>query len=549
EDINDKNKIYEKIKKDIDKKFTDYNTAEKELIFSVMKIAVNDNLVLSEDITQTRLNNKLKNSTIVFRKIKQGQVLIRKGDIVTKEDILKIEALNSNKENKIGIKYIFFVLFFLIFIFIFSAFFIKLCDKDFFKEMKNNIFISIILIIYVIYLSIPIYAGVDKTSFYYGLFVPISTMALTLVFLYSQILSSFFSIILSIFFFIISGFNFSGFLFIFFSGICSVFTIAKVKKRTDLLIAGLYMSIINAIVVVLMYLMINKDIKIVEIILIAATNGIVSSILGIGFIAFAEFILNSPTVFRLQELSDTSSTLIKELFDSAVGTYNHSILVSNLAEAAAAEIGANAMLAKVGGLYHDIGKIETPEYFIENQGEINIHNQIKPSMSATVIKAHVKKGVELAKNNRLPEKVIDIINQHHGNGLIKYFFDQALKSNDANKGEIKEDVYRYAGEKPQFVEAAIVMLSDQVEAASRVLKKTSVSSVEKMIETIIDERFQEGILDDSGLTLKDLTKIKKVFVKLIVGMYHSRIEYPTKEDKDKDKDKDKKEGEDNKTND
>ncbi|HOV15428.1 MAG TPA: HDIG domain-containing protein, partial [Spirochaetota bacterium] len=232
-----------------------------------------------------------------------------------------------------------------------------------------------------------------------------------------------------------------------------------------------------------------------------------------------------------------SSILMKELFDSAVGTYNHSINVSNLAAAAASEISANTMLAKVGGLYHDIGKIETPEYFIENQGEFNIHTQIKPTMSATVIKAHVKKGLELAKNHHLPKEVSDIINQHHGDGLIKYFYDMALKSNDANKGELKEEIFRYSGEKPQFVESAIVLLSDQVEAASRVLKKPSVSSVEKLIEGIIDEKFQEGLLDDSGLTLKDLTRIKKAFVKLIIGMYHSRIEYPTKDDKDKDKEK------------
>lgn len=534
EDINDSEKIASEIQDNVGKVFNNYDLIERGVIVSIINKFLGNNIIFNKSITDARISSRLKNSTTVYRKIKMGQVLIRKGDVVTKEDIAKIEALNSSKVGKIGVKYLLFVSFFLVFIFLFSYFFIKLCEKDFFKDMKNYTFISVTVAVYVLYLSLPIYLGIDKLNFYYGLFVPISTISLTFVFLYSQILSIFFSIILSIFFFVISGFNFSGFLFVFFSGICSVFTIAKVKKRADLILSGLLISLINVIIAVLIIFIVNKDFKIIEVILIAISNGIASSILGVGIIALGELILNSPTVFRLQELADTSSFLIKELFDSAVGTYNHSILVSNLAEAAASEVGANAMLAKVGGLYHDIGKIETPEYFIENQGDFNIHTQIKPSMSAAVIKAHVKRGVELAKKSRLPQKVIDIINQHHGNGLIKYFYESAQKINDANKGEIKEDVYRYSGETPKFVESAIVLLSDQVEAASRVLKKASMSNVEKLVENIVDEKFQEGILDDSGLTLKDLTRIKKVFLKLVVGMYHSRIEYPKDDNKEKD---------------
>lgn len=533
DDINDINSINPKIKKSIDKYFSNFSSGDRDIANSILQKILVTNVVYNKEFTENRLNNRLKNAPTVYRIIKQGQILIRKGDIVTKDDILKIEALNVSRENKISLKYIIFVFIFLVFIVVFLYFLITLCEKSFFKDFRNLAFISLVTIIYVLYLSIPIYLGSDRNDFNYALFVPISTISLTFVFLYSQILSTFFSIILSVIFLVISGTNFYGFVFVFFSGIGAVFAITKVKKRTDLFLAGLLISVINLLIALLIILMSNKDFNIAEIAIICVANGVISSIIALGFIALGETMLNSPTIFRLQELSDTSSSLLKELFDCAVGTYNHSISVSNLASSAASEIGANPMLARVGGLYHDIGKIDTPEYFIENQGEFNIHSHIKPSMSAAIIKTHVKKGVELARSHRLPQEVIDIINQHHGDGLIKYFYDLASKSNDINKGEMKEDVFRYPGERPQFAESAIVLLADQVEAASRVLRKPSVSSVEKLIEGIVDEKFQEGLLDDSGLTLKDLTKIKKTFVKLIIGMYHSRIEYPVKEPKEK----------------
>ncbi|OHD21464.1 MAG: hypothetical protein A2086_10730 [Spirochaetes bacterium GWD1_27_9] len=536
EDVYNKTKIKEKSKEIIENSFSNYDFIKKNMILSILNKSIVENVIYNKEISEVRLNSRLKNNSYVYRKIKQGQVIARKGDIVTEEVTLKIKAINASKEKTVNFKSIAATALFLIAILIFSYFFIKIYDNMFFKDLKNIIFVSVILLTYVMYLSLPIYFGMDKTSIYFGLFVPISTISLTFVFLYSQVISCFFSIILSIFFFVISGFNFSSFIFIFFSGISAVFTISTVKRRVDLLISGILISLINVFIALLVILYTNKEIKYFDFILIALSNGIVSSILAIGFIALGELILNSPTIFRLQELSDASSDLMKELFDSAVGTYNHSILVANLSEAAANEIGANGFLAKVGGCYHDIGKIDNPEYFIENQGEYNIHTQIKPSISATVIKSHIRKGAERAKASKLPQKVIDIITQHHGNSLIKYFYNQALKFNDDLKEEIKEDSFRYNEQKPQFPEAAIVMLADQVEAAARVLKKPSMSSVEKLIEGIIDEKFQEGVLDDSGLTLKDLTKIKKVFVKLIVGMYHSRIVYQErKEEQDKEK--------------
>jgi len=217
---------------------------------------------------------------------------------------------------------------------------------------------------------------------------------------------------------------------------------------------------------------------------------------------------------------------LQELFNKANGTYSHSINVGNLAEQAAIEINKNGYLTRVGGYYHDIGKTTTAEYFVENQTDHNPHDFLKPSMSATIIKSHVKFGADKAKQAKFPSKLIDIIRQHHGNSLIKFFYIKAVNMNNSPNEEIIENIYHYNELNPQFPEAAIVLLADQVEAATRAMQKKSASNIEKTIENIVDSNFKDGILDDSGLTLKDLTKIKKVFIKAIIGMYHARIEYP-----------------------
>jgi cyclic-di-AMP phosphodiesterase PgpH len=531
EEIKEKSEISIGLKENIEKKMNYLKDEQKQIIFSLLEKTITSNVFLDKDITDVRLKNKLRTDTNVYRTFKIGQVIARKGDILTEESISKINVINMNKDNQIDTKNILGVFILLALTLVFSYFFVNLQGFKFYNDIKNIIFISTLILIYVLNITMPIYFGIDKSNPYYGLFIPVSTFSLTLVFLYSQPISLFFTIIFSVLFLLISGFNYLSFIFVFFSGIFSVFTITKVKKRVDLLVAGLLIAFLNLVIALAVFLFLTRDVKPLNYFLIALFNGIVSSIIAIGIIPIGEIILNSPTIFKLQELSDPSSNLMRELFDSAVGSYNHSILVANLAEAAATEIGVNGLLARVGGYYHDIGKTDNPEYFIENQGKFNIHNSLKPSISATVIKSHVRKGVERAKNASLPQKVIDIIAQHHGNSLIKFFYEKALKLNIKDKEDIQEDVFRYKEDIPQFPEAAIVLLADQVEAYSRVIKKVTMTSIEKLVENVIDTKFQEGIMDDSGLTLKDITKIKKVFVKHLLGMYHSRIEYPQSTEK------------------
>jgi putative nucleotidyltransferase with HDIG domain len=257
-----------------------------------------------------------------------------------------------------------------------------------------------------------------------------------------------------------------------------------------------------------------------------AGNGIISVILSLGTIPFFEIIFNIPTNFRLLELADLNTPIMKRMQVEAPGTYHHSINVANMAENAARYIKANPLLVRVAALYHDIGKVPNAEYYIENNPGESKHNYIKPSLSNSILKAHIKMGVDMAKEFKLPKEAIDIIEQHHGTSLMKYFYHQALQNEKGEGIEVDKKDYHYQGPKPQTREAAIVMLADTVEAASRTLKNPSAKRIEEFVNDIVESKFREGQLNESSLTLRGLMKISIVFRRYLTGVFHSRIEYP-----------------------
>lgn len=258
--------------------------------------------------------------------------------------------------------------------------------------------------------------------------------------------------------------------------------------------------------------------------------GAVSGIIGIAIawlgVSILERLFGITTTFQLLELANPDKPLLRELLLNAPGSYQHSIITANLAEAAANAIGADALLCRVSALYHDIGKMKRPLYFIENQFGENIHETLSPTLSSIVITSHVRDGVEMAKRAKLPPKVIDIIAQHHGTSLVSYFYHRALGESD---GEVEESRFRYEGPKPQSKEAAIVMLADSVEAAVRSLEDKSPQNVEMVVEKIIRQKLNDGQLDESGLSYKDLNKIKEALLSILRGFLHKRLEYPSEE--------------------
>jgi len=259
-----------------------------------------------------------------------------------------------------------------------------------------------------------------------------------------------------------------------------------------------------------------------------------------------ENLFHVTTPVKLLELSDLNQPILARLKQEAPGTFYHSLNVGILAEAAAGAVGANALLARVGAYYHDIGKLTKPEYFSENNPEqASKHENLSPSMSTLVIKSHVKEGIELAKRHRLPRGIVDFVEQHHGTGLISFFYQQALRL-DEHKSLDKDD-FRYPGPLAQSKETAIVMLADAVESASRTLSNTSVSAIRLLVRNVVNSRFMDGQLAECDLTLADLSTISDSFASTLTGILHSRVEYPedipTKDADDEEEDKDSEEEE------
>jgi putative nucleotidyltransferase with HDIG domain len=223
------------------------------------------------------------------------------------------------------------------------------------------------------------------------------------------------------------------------------------------------------------------------------------------------------------ELSNPNRPLLKRLLMEAPGTYHHSILVGNLAEAAAEAVHADATLVRVGSMYHDIGKLKRPYFFIENQfTQDNPHDKIAPTLSSLIITSHVKDGLELAKENKLPQQIQDIIAQHHGDGLVSFFYHKALEERD----DVPEEAFHYEGPKPQTKEAALVALADNVEAAVRSMKQPTPGRVEGLVRKIIKDKLNDGQLNQCDLTFQDLDRIAMAFVRVLSGIFHSRVEYP-----------------------
>jgi len=246
-----------------------------------------------------------------------------------------------------------------------------------------------------------------------------------------------------------------------------------------------------------------------------------------GFIPVIESLFHYTTDIKLLELANLNSPLLRDLMVRAPGTYHHSVVVGNLVEAAAEAINANPLLARVAAYYHDIGKASKPLYFIENQaGEENRHDKLTPSMSALVLISHIKEGAELAREKRLGQPIIDIIRQHHGTGLIRFFYDRAKTQAEAAGQTVEEKNFRYPGPKPQTREAGIVMLADCVEAASRTLVNPTPDRIQGMVQKIINNIFIDGQLDECELTLKNLHEIARSFNRILTGIFHHRIDYP-----------------------
>lgn len=310
------------------------------------------------------------------------------------------------------------------------------------------------------------------------------------------------------------------------TSLAGTYAMHDIRQRTSLLRAGFFVGFVSAITIVSLAMIDGGrlDTTLLSMALAGLVAGVFDYLLVLALTPALEYSFGYTTDIKLLELANITQPALKELSMKAPGTYHHSVMVGNLAEAAAESIGANPLLTRVGAYYHDLGKMRNPRYFAENQAGDNPHDKLKPQMSALIIKSHVKDGIDVAHGHRLPQDIIDFVPQHHGTALIGYFYARAKEM--ATLEEVDEADYRYPGPRPQKRETALVMLADGVEAAARSLPEPTPARIKGLVKKIINGKFVDGQLDECDLTLRDLHEIERSFTRILVSMYHVRPEYP-----------------------
>jgi putative nucleotidyltransferase with HDIG domain len=481
------------------------------------------NLFYKSDETISQINDEAGKVKPVLNTIKKRAIVIRRGEEINEDNYPKLKAIieytsTFNVRAVAGMGILIFLILYL------ASFPFK--DENSALDVKSYL----VLVAFVLFTAAYSFLiGMIKqlpSALVFAVLVPVSGVTMTAELLYRRRSSLTLALVLPVFLLLISGNDAYSFLFSLGSGLVAVYAVREAERRSEILKASLYIGGANVLMLAAIGLLRELSGRdFVTLVIWGAGNAIVSVIIAMGVIPFFEIVLNVPTNFRLLELADLNTPIMKKIQIEAPGTYYHSINVANMAESAARSVRANPLLARVAALYHDVGKIPNAEYFVENNQGVSKHEAIKPSLSNTVLKAHVKIGVEMAREMKLPKEVVQIIAQHHGTSLIRYFYHQALKKR-TDGGEVDKKEFHYQGPKPQTLEAAIVMLADAVEAASRTLKDPSAKRIEDFVSEIIEGKFREGQLNESPLTLRGLMKISIAFRRHLTGVFHTRIEYP-----------------------
>ncbi|TYP92689.1 hypothetical protein LX73_2052 [Fodinibius salinus] len=490
---------------------------------------IQPNYIYNKQETENRINEAIADISTSKGAVAQGQVIIRRGDIITQKKYNMLQSLAQARSknattlerwlgyggNIIAIISILTIFFFYLYLY----------RRYIFSD--NSMLLLVLIAMAIICVASSVVFQIDNISPY---IVPVAIAPIILTIIFDSRVGLMCTVTLGLLTGLINGSNFEYVTATIVACSLGLFSVRDIKNRSQFFFTTPGIVFISYLAVIIGFSMSTFD----------GWGELGTQVLYVGinaiFILFTyplillfEKTFNVTTDFTLLELSDTNLPLLKQLMNKAPGTFHHSLQVSNLAEAAAGAISANSLLCRVGGLYHDIGKMENPGYFTENQTEVNEHEKLKPRMSALVIKAHVSNGVKLAEEHGLPDVIIDFIKTHHGTSLIKFFWEKAKEKADADKKEIREEDFRYDGPPPQTKETGILLLADCVEASSRAMKDPNYQKLENLIDKMVDERVNEGQLSETPLTFQDLRAIKKTFLNILVGIYHSRVEYPDDE--------------------
>lgn len=485
---------------------------------------IEPNLIFNAEATQAKREAAMMEVEQVI--IPKKSLIVQEGEKVTEKHIAQLEALGLLGP-RIHLGGYFGLFFILLTIFTLVTVYLYLFHKDIYENITYLLLLGLILVLTLVF-------GL-AARFFSGYLIPVAMSGILITVLFEPRLAVLMNIILTLLLgFVIDGeFNYIVVLLV--GGLVAIYSVANLQRRSDLSKAGIFVALANVVSIVALYFFttgFQLDYEFLREFSIAVLaglgNGLFSAVMAIGLLPYLESAFGMTTAVTLLELSDPGRPLLRKMLMEAPGTYHHSVVVGNLAEAVAESVGADPLLCRVSAFYHDIGKIKRPYFFVENQftGD-NPHSKISPNLSALIIRSHVKDGVEFAREAKLPLPVIDIIRQHHGTSMISFFYQQALERD--KEINVSEEEFRYEGPLPQSKEAAIILLSDSVEAAVRSLSHPVAGRIEGMVRRIIKEKLNDGQLDEAPLTLKDLDKIGDTFVHILTGIFHRRIEYPEKE--------------------
>ncbi|MCA1031794.1 HD family phosphohydrolase [Bacillus timonensis] len=518
-----KNKVEEELK------LSSVNSSLKSAVVELAKYSIIPNVYL--DFVQTEEKRQQAAESVETVKILAGQIIVEEGYIVSKEvyrQLKLVGLLESDNSVKpyIGISFLIVLL-----ISIIIYYFNSLIPKNRQRNMYILLYGIIFSITIVLMKTISLFQQIEYSEI--GFIVPVAMGPLLVKLLINERIAIMTSVIFAICGSIIynegitGSFNFSVGIYYMFAGIAGVLFLSQHNRRAKILQAGLFVSVVNVIFLLSVLLLKNAqftDLETGSYIVMAVVSGVVGSVLTIGLLPFFEAGFGILSTMKLIELSNPNHPLLRKILTETPGTYHHSVMVANLAEAACESIGADGLLARVGCYYHDIGKTKRPHFFIENQLNIdNPHDKISPQLSKNIIVAHATDGADYLRKHKLPQEIVDIAEQHHGTTLLKYFFHKAKQQGET---DISEDDFRYPGPKAQSKEAAIVGIADSVEAAVRSLTNPNTEKIETLVKSIIAERLQDGQLNECDLTLKELEQVSVSLCETLKGIFHSRIEYP-----------------------
>ncbi|HEY8416859.1 MAG TPA: HDIG domain-containing metalloprotein [Limnochordales bacterium] len=499
--------------------------SEQAFVGGIVQAVLRPNLIPSPERMERARQEAMR--AVAEVRVREGQIIIRRGDPVGPEHIMLLQDLGL-LDGRYSYAQLAGQALLLVLLFAVAGVYLHQHRRDILMSERQLALLGLIVLLVAGLAKVGSFIAWEGTA----LLVPVGLSALLVTLLLDSRLAIVTTLVLSTIVAAMFGFDGRYFLVALAGGVAGVYSVSRVSQRSDLTRAGLFVGGACFMTMLALGLM-RSEMFLIQYSFLGLLNGIVSAVGTIGLLPYLETVFGITSSIRLLELSNPNHPLLRKLLMEAPGTYHHSILVGNLAEAAAEAIGADQLLVRVGAQYHDIGKTKRPYFFVENQfGGENPHDKLSPTLSTLIIISHVRDGVELAREYHLPQVIVDFIREHHGTDLVKYFYQKAVEN---AKGEpVDEKDFRYPGPRPQSKETALVMLADAVEASVRSLGRPTPGRIEGFVRRIIRERLEAGELDESDLTLKDLDKIADAFVRVLTGIFHKRVEYPDMPVKDQD---------------